>query len=431
MSKLILSHPTGNEFVRALIQGLQERDALETFHTTLDTNWLAPFLEFAPERIKASTNRRNFSLPKNKLKTSSLKEIIRLSSNTLGLTSLARHESGWASIDAVYQDLDRAVAKYILTNNSQRPGKSQGSGNSQDSGNYQHSQSITGIYSYEDACAESFTAAKKTGLKCFYELPIAYWQTSKKLLEEESLRLPEWEPTLVGNRDSQKKLDRKTRELELADVVICPSRFVKNSLPKDLVVGKKCIIAEFGSPSISFHPKITNPDKSSKFRVLFAGSLSQRKGLADLFAAIKLLGRNDIELVVMGALLAPMNFYRSQLPDFTYEHPRPHQEVLQLMATCDVLVLPSIVEGRALVQQEAMGCGLPVITTANGGADDLIINGETGFLVEIRSPEKLAENISWLADNRQTAKEMGAKARQLASSLTWRRYADKILQAIL
>ena len=57
--------------------------------------------------------------------------------------------------------------------------------------------------------------------------------------------------------------------------------------------------------------------------------------------------------------------------DFTYEPPRPHHEVLQLMKTCDVLVLPSIVEGRALVQQEAMSCRLPVIATRNAGADDL------------------------------------------------------------
>ena len=46
----------------------------------------------------------------------------------------------------------------------------------------------------------------------------------------------------------------------------------------------------------------------------------------------------------------------------------------------DALVLPSIVEGRALVQQEALSCGLPIIVTPNTGGEDLIEEGTTGYL---------------------------------------------------
>src|SRR3989442_15995027 len=111
---------------------------------------------------------------------------------------------------------------------------------------------------------------------------------------------------------------------------------------------------------------------------------------------MKLVKPSDAELVVMGSLILPMQFYRNQCEHFIYEPPRPHPEVLRLMRTCDVLVLPSIVEGRALVQQEAMACGLPVIATKNAGGDDLIEEGRTGFLVPIRSPETIAEKINWL-----------------------------------
>src|SRR5260370_34825033 len=85
----------------------------------------------------------------------------------------------------------------------------------------------------------------------------------------------------------------------------------------------------------------------------------------------------------MGSLLCPLSWYRDRLADFVYEQPRPHGEVLRLMQSCDVFILPSIVEGRALVQQEAMACGLPVIATKNGGADDGFVGTETGFLVPI------------------------------------------------
>jgi glycosyltransferase involved in cell wall biosynthesis len=157
--------------------------------------------------------------------------------------------------------------------------------------------------------------------------------------------------------------------------------------------------------------------------------LTQRKGLADLFHAIKLLDSRKIELVVMGSLMRPLEWYR-QFADFEYERPRPHAEVLELMQTCDVMVLPSIVEGRALVQQEAMACGLPVIATRNAGADDLIVNGETGFLVPIRSPESIAERIEWFATNRSAVSGMGIAAQARARELTWQGYGEKVVAAI-
>jgi glycosyltransferase involved in cell wall biosynthesis len=95
-----------------------------------------------------------------------------------------------------------------------------------------------------------------------------------------------------------------------------------------------------------------------------------------------------------------------------------------------VFVLPSIVEGRALVQQEAMACGLPLIATRNAGGDDLIREGETGFLVPIRSPEALAEKISWCDAHRERISGMGIAAQKRAAEYTWRGYGETVLAAI-
>jgi glycosyltransferase involved in cell wall biosynthesis len=158
--------------------------------------------------------------------------------------------------------------------------------------------------------------------------------------------------------------------------------------------------------------------------------MTQRKGLADLFAAMKMIDSKEVELIVMGSLIRPLNWYRQRLANFVYEQPRPHVDVLRLMQNCDVFVLPSIVEGRALVQQEAMACGLPVIATKNAGADDLIVDRETGFLIPIRSPESIAEKIRWCAQNRSRLSGMGIAARRRASERTWRAYGDTIVAAI-
>jgi glycosyltransferase involved in cell wall biosynthesis len=145
---------------------------------------------------------------------------------------------------------------------------------------------------------------------------------------------------------------------------------------------------------------------------------------------MRLLDRSDVELVVLGALTAPMAFYRSQYPGFVYAGTRPHAEVLEVMRSCDVLALPALVEGRALVQQEALASGLPLIATPNAGGDDLIDEGRTGFLVPIRSPETLAARIAWLADHRDALPEMRRHALRKAAETGWQHYEQRVLDAV-
>ena len=149
-----------------------------------------------------------------------------------------------------------------------------------------------------------------------------------------------------------------------------------------------------------------------------------------MFAAIKLLNRADVQLVILGSPIAPLDFYRREFAHFDYQPPRPHQEVLELMQKCDLLVLPSIVEGRALVQQEAMACGLPLIVTPNAGGDDLIEEGRTGFLVPIRSPEAIAARIGWFADNREALPAMREAAQRKAAGYTWEKYGARVCAAV-
>jgi len=294
--------------------------------------------------------------------------------------------------------------------------------------------SIEAVYAYEDGALETFRQARESGLKCIYDLPIAYWETSRNLLMKEAERLPEWAATLGGGiSDSQEKLERKTEEMELADIVVCPGKFVSDSLPS-WAGDKHLITSPFGSPETNgpILPLERRTDRNIKspLRVLFVGSMGQRKGLGDLFAAMRQFSPREVELVVMGSLLAPMKFYHSRLPHFRYERGRPNEQVLALMRSCDVFCLPSIVEGRALVMQEAMSQGLPLIITANTGGEDLVVEGQTGFLVPKGSPESIAEKIAWFLDHRTEIPGMGESARAHACSYTWEGYGDKISKGI-
>ena len=406
---ILLSHPFGNANVRAVLHALDAAGLLAKFVTTLGWSTSSPLVQALPENLRAQTLRRAYDLPHYKIKTRPAREIVRLLAEKFGLRWLTRHETGWASIDRVWSRLDQVVADYVRQNHERLK--------------------IRGVYAYEDCAARTFEIARQLDLRRVYDLPIVYWETAQRLLRQEASRYPQWEPTLGGTRDSEQKLARKTLELDLAEVVICPSAFVLDSLPEAARLSKKCVVAPFGSPADVDTSHGTNRTHS-RLRFLFAGALTQRKGLADLFAAVKLVRSKEAELVVMGSLVQPMRFYRGEFPDFVYEAPRPHAAVLRLMRSCDVLVLPSIVEGRALVQQEAMASGLPLIATRNAGGEDLIVEGKTGFLVRPGAPAAIAEKIEWFLQNRDQLPAMSAAARAKAAELTWAVYEEKILDAI-
>lgn len=402
---IVLTHPTGNANVRAVLEALEHAGLLARFVTTLGWSEISYPLLAAKIRGKL---RRNYALPADKIDIHPVREAVRLLAGSLRVSRLTETESAWANADQVWQSLDREAARRL------RHGE--------------YGSDVRAVYAYEDCAEQVFVAGQELGLKRIYDLPIAYWETAQRLLREEAERYPDWEPTLGGTRDSEAKLSRKTRELALAELIICPSRFVLESLPVEARETKQTLLAPFGSPVVDLKPN--GKSGTGPLRVLFAGALTQRKGLADLFAAMKMIDSSTVQLVVMGSTVLPLRWYRERFRDFIYEPPRPHADVLRLMRSCDILVLPSIVEGRALVQQEAMACGLPLIATKNAGADDLIEEGRTGFLVPIRSPETIAEKISWFAGNQSRIAEMGIAAQTRARDFTWRAYGEKIVTAI-
>ena len=403
---ILVSHPTGNANVRALLLGLENAGLLAGFRTSIDAGAGPRLVRCLPKGLRDELERRTFPIPSHKIGSRPLLELCRISSGRLGWKWPTRHETGWASVDAIYRSNDKSVARSLGGLKGARA-----------------------VYAYEDGALETFRRALALSMMTVYDLPIVYWEVARSLNCEEAQRLPAWSITLPGNRESTAKYERKTEEMLLSDVVVCPSDFVARSLPRQLPRAPAVVVAPFGSPCPS-PPRPPRYPNRRGLRVLFAGSMSQRKGLGDLFAAMKLLDRPDVELVVMGSPVAPMAFYRRELPGFIHEPPRPHQAVLQLMRSCDVLVLPSIIEGRALVMQEAMSQGLPVIITPNTGGEDLVEEGRTGFLVPIRSPRAIAERLDWFADSPEETQHMGQLAQRKAEGYRWDNYGALISRSL-
>ena len=388
--KFVISHPTGNTFVGALLNQLNEQNQLEKFFTTIGAG------EGTNSLISAFCGKkRHYDIPDKLISRQWLPEVVRL-------LSKGNQERKRRRVDHLYQALDHKVSNKLGSLTSQV------------------------LHSYEDGCSSSFARAKQLGMQCSYELPIAHWGTVRRLLAEEAERYPEWEPTLESTREPEEKLFRKEEELRLADRITCPSQFVFDSIPSEIRQKTPCQVSPFGSPQcepIDFK----RPKKNDTLKLLFVGSMSQRKGLADLFEAMKLLHGEPVCLSILGQPSMPMNFYRKQFADFSYYPPTSNSKVREIMRKHDALVLPSIVEGRALVQQEALSCGLPIIVTPDTGGEDLVKEGVTGNLVPIRSPEKIAEAIISMISRSKHRYEIQKLCQKKAMEYTWEKYAQSII----
>mgnify|MGYP006447832731 CR=1 FL=1 len=105
----------------------------------------------------------------------------------------------------------------------------------------------------------------------------------------------------------------------------------------------------------------------------------------------------------------------------------PLGKIPQLMSTSHVLVLPSIEDGFAKVQSEAMACGTPVIGSHNSGAQDLITDGADGFVIQPGDPNVLADRMQRLADDPSFRAAMGGRAKQRVTRLNgWDDYGDQV-----
>jgi glycosyltransferase involved in cell wall biosynthesis len=146
-----------------------------------------------------------------------------------------------------------------------------------------------------------------------------------------------------------------------------------------------------------------------------------------LFEAMAGLEHYDVELCVVGSLEAEMRPIMAKYEGrFRYLGAVARAELHKHYSQASVLVLPSIEEGLALVQAQAMACGVPVIATENTGAADLFTNGMEGFIVPIRDAGALREKLLTLYENPTMREQMGeaalARVRKIGG---WNDYGER------
>jgi len=288
-------------------------------------------------------------------------------------------------------------------------------------------RSVTAVYGYDDGALETFRAAKAARMITIYEHPITHWRKVRRLQEEEADLHPEWKPTLLALHDSPEKVARKDEELVLADLILTPSTFSKESLILAPGVSAPIHVNPYGAPPICTATRVSSPGE--KLKVLFVGSLGQAKGISYLLEAAARL-TNHIEMTLVGRRMHSSIPESAALSRWQWFPSLPHEEVLRQMALHDVLVLPSLHEGFALVLLEAMSQGLPVIATTNTGISDILADEREGFLIPIRSTDAIVEKLERLIRNRELLAEMSAAAKRTAAQCSWDGYERRLVSIV-
>jgi glycosyltransferase involved in cell wall biosynthesis len=224
---------------------------------------------------------------------------------------------------------------------------------------------------------------------------------------------------------------REEAEYAQADAITVPSEFSRRSFIEMGVPESRVYKIPYGVNLQRFQP-VGKPPQDS-FEVLFAGQVGFRKGIPYLLQAFEKLSHPRKRLRIVGGLTREIGpFLAKHLPvGVEILGLIPQSELRQIMSSSHVMVLPSIEEGLALVQGQAMACGCPLISSTNTGGSDLFTPGVEGFEVPIRSADAIAERLQQLADEPLLQQKMGQAALERVKTLGgWRDYGEQYLSLL-
>jgi glycosyltransferase involved in cell wall biosynthesis len=286
------------------------------------------------------------------------------------------------------------------------------------------------VVAYEGFALPAFEAARRAGRgRLYLNYPVAHHRQRRKIRDEENRREPLFASTWPGfddwTPDHEARLDR---EIELADHVLLGSAYAADSFAAEGVPRAKLMVVPYGVDLDTFKPGLL-PPPVRPFRVIYAGQLTQRKGLSYLLRGYSLFRRQDTELTLVGGIVGSREPLLPYAGMFTHVPHQTRPALAERYRQAHVFVLPTLVEGMPLVVLEAMACGLPVIVTANGPAG-IVRDGIDGYIIPERDDEAVADRLERLYRDPELRQRMGHQAGLRAREFSWQAYATGVRQCL-
>jgi len=283
----------------------------------------------------------------------------------------------------------------------------------------------THVYSLFGEGGPFLTEARRRGLRVIVEVYIAL--SADTIVRAEARAFPGWSGRLSpGPMVSRSARAHGELLLTASDTFVCPSEFVRDDLVAVAGVAREKTVVV---PYTVGEPWLAIDNRPEPGQVLFAGTADLRKGIHYLAtAADRLRARRRYRFRVAGHA-EPEVTGQPVCRALEFLGRVPRTQIHREFAAADLLVLPSLAEGSAGVTYEALGAGLPVVTTRAAGS--VVRDGIEGLIVPERDPDALASAIEAIVEDRPRRERMAAAARERAREFTVDKFAGRLAESLI
>lgn len=267
----------------------------------------------------------------------------------------------------------------------------------------------TTVFSYSYNAQWPFEAARKKGMRCVLDLIDLAW------MEEDITRraAADYLALDLGQTiDAPKEYwDGLRREIEMADKIIVNSAWSKNNWISAGVDAAKLVeIPLVYEPSGSMEQGAGSVERrpSKRLKALFLGSVILRKGVGQLFDAIRMLKNEPVDFTFAGPIGVKIPTEISGMSNVRFLGPLDKATTKRLYREADVFLFPTLSDGFGLTQLEALGHGLPVIASTHCG--QVVEDRVSGLVLPEVIPASIADAVVSLLRDEALLNELKSNA---------------------
>jgi D-inositol-3-phosphate glycosyltransferase len=283
------------------------------------------------------------------------------------------------------------------------------------------------IHTFPLGSLRTLKMAKRLGIPTILERCNAHTAFAYEVVRKECERLGVSMPPGHEHDYNENYLRREEAEYRAADYLLCPSEFVARTFLERGFPPDKLARFQYGFDEEKCFPPKEPRDPKRGLTVLFAAGCAPRKGLHyALEAWLASSAHHHGTFLVVGEFIPG---YAEKLSSML-AHPSVkrlgfRKDLPEVMRSSDILVLPSIEEGSALVTYDARGCGCVLLVSDASGA--VCKHMEDALVHPAGDVRTLAEHLTMLDQNRALLEELRASSLRTANKLTWKAAGEKLL----
>jgi glycosyltransferase involved in cell wall biosynthesis len=278
------------------------------------------------------------------------------------------------------------------------------------------------------AAMRTIKEARRLGMVTVLERPNAHTRYAYEVVRKECEKLRITMPRGHEHAYNARVLSHEEEEYELADWLLCPSDFVAHTFVDYGFSAGKLLRHQYGFDDNLFFPDGKARHDSNGLSVLFAGGCAPRKGLHyALDAWLHSTAHNDGTFLIAGEFIPGYaELLSAQLAHPTVKVLGHRSDIPDLMRRSDVLILPSIEEGSALVTSEARACGCILLVSDAAGA--ICKHGENALVHPVGDVQTLTRQLNMVSEDRKLLLRLREASLETVNEITWAAAGRKLLR---